>query len=286
MKLSAKIAAFEIEGDEIRVAVVKTGGKVPIVLETHAQRAPSAGSEGRHAAQVQTAREILGRIKSRPQLYVLSVGCQHAIVRALNIPFRGRSKVSAAVAFELEPYLAVPVEDLSVDHGVIREIDGETEVLAVGVRRTLLDEQVSVLAEAGVLIEGISLDVAGLTSLWLGNRRAVTGLHALLHVREAACVLTIVYNRSIAYVRPLPIGAKSMRENPQTVSREVRNSLRAFLANWRGESSIAELTVADADLSPAERDAFEEGMQIPIVYESLSKGLKGAERLGQEGIPA
>ncbi|MCC6697628.1 MAG: hypothetical protein IT365_18510 [Candidatus Hydrogenedentes bacterium] len=286
MKLSAKIAAFEIEGDEVRAAVVRTGGKTPVVLETHAQRVPSAGPEGRRAALVQTTREILGRIKGRPQLYVLSVGCQHAIVRALNIPFRGRSKVSAAVAFELEPYLAVPVEDLAVDHGVIREIDGETEVLAVGVRHSLLEEQTSVLAEAGVLVEGISLDVAGLTSLWLGGRRAVTGLHALLHVRETACVLTIVYNRSIAYIRPLPIGAKSMRENPQAVSREVRNSLRAFLANWRGESSIAELTVTDAELSPAERDAFEEGMQIPLVYESLSDGLKGAEHLGQEGIPA
>ena len=286
MKLSAKIAAFEIEGDEVRVAVVKTGGKAPVILETHAQRVPFVGAEGRHAAQVQTTRDILGRIKGRPQLYVLCVGCQHAIVRALNIPFRGRGKVSAAVAFELEPYLAVPVEDLAIDHGVIREIDGETEVLAVGVRRTLLEEQASVLAEAGVLVEGISLDVAGLTSLWLGSRRAVTGLHALLHVREAACVVTIVYNRSIAYIRPLPISAKSMRENPQAVSREVRNSLRAFLANWRGESSVADLTVTDAELSPAERDAFEEGMQIPLAYESLSGGLKGAEHLGQGGIPA
>ena len=286
MNLSAKIAAFEFEGDEVRVAVVKTGGKRPVVLEAHAQRLSMAGSADRHAALVQATRDVVSKMKTHPQLYVLCVGCQHSVVRALTIPFRGRSKVAAAVAFELEPYLAVPVEDLAIDYGAIREIEGETEVLAVGVRRTLLDEQMSVLAEAGVVAEGINLDVAGLTSLWMSGQRAVTGLHAMLFVREATCILTIVFNRSLAYIRPLPISASRLREDPRAVSREVRNSLRAFLANWRGDSSIAELTVTDTQFSPAERDAFEEGMQIPVVYGALSGGLKGAEHLAPEKIPA
>src|SRR5690606_9664090 len=155
-----------------------------------------------------------------PQLYVLCVSCQHSIVRALTIPFKGSRKVAAAVAFELEPYLAVPIEDLVVDHTVIREVEGETEVLAVGVRGDLLHEQVDLLQEAGITVEGITLDVAGLTTLWMTGRKSVSGLHAVLHIRESGGILTVVFNRSIAFYRPLTVPVNRMREDPQAVARE------------------------------------------------------------------
>lgn len=285
MRLSAKIAAIEIENDEVRVAVVKTGGRKPSILEVHAHRASFATEEERRGALILAIQDVIGRLKHKPQLYVLTMGSQHSIVRALAIPFRGRRKVTAAVAFELEPYLAVPIDDLVVDHCSIREVDGETEVLAVGIRRSLLEEHLDLLAEAGVRIESIGLDVAGLTGLWMGGRGATTGLHAVLHVRESTCILTIVYNRTIAFFRPLPIPAERMHTDPPAVSREVRNSVRAFLANWRGEDRITDFTITGIDLTLSERESLEEGLQAPIVYEDLLQALKGSEHARDGEMP-
>ncbi len=279
MKLSAKIAAIEMDGDEVRIAVVKTGGRKPAIVETVIERAKDTTPDERRNSMVQAIRDANGRLKSKPNVYVLCVGCQYSMVRALTIPFRGSRRVAAAVAFELEPYLAVPIDDLIVDHCTIREVEGDTEVLAVGVRTELLEEQAGLLGEAGINVEGITLDVAGLTSLWMARRKKVAGLHGILHVRESASILTITFNRSIAFFRPLSIPANRLREEPQAASREVRNSLRAFMATWRGEETIAEITVTGVDLNPAERDAFEEGLQAEIAYENLADGIKGTGHL-------
>ncbi len=279
MRLSAKIAAIELNGDEVRVAVVKTGGRHPAVIEAQVARVRDTTPEVRRDSLVQAIGEAAGRLKTKPALYVLCVGCHHSIVRALTIPFKGSRKVAAAVAFELEPFLAVPIEDLVVDHCTIREVEGETEVLAVGVRTSLLTEQIELIQEAGINVEGITLDVAGLTSLWMRRRKSVAGLHAILHVRANAAILTITFNRSIAFFRPLAIPVSRMREEPQAVAREVRNSLRAFSANWRGDEAISELTVTGIDLAPAERDEFEGGLQCAVHYESLVDDLKGTAAL-------
>lgn len=285
MKLSAKIAAIEFDGDAVRVVVVKTGGRKPVLVESQAARVRDTTPEERRNSLIQAIGEATGRLKSKPQLYVLCVSCQHSIVRALTIPFKGSRKVAAAVAFELEPYLAVPIEDLVVDHTVIREVEGETEVLAVGVRGNLLHEQVDLLQEAGITVEGITLDVAGLTTLWMTGRKSVSGLHAVLHIRESGGILTVVFNRSIAFYRPLTVPVNRMREDPQAVAREVRNSLRAFSANWRGDETIGELTVTGIDLAPAERADFESGLQCAVLYDDLIADLKGANHLaGEPGV--
>lgn len=286
MKLSAKIAAIEMDGDEVRMAVVKTGGHKPTIVDTVIERAKDTTPDERRESMVQAIRDANSRLKSKPNVYVLCVGCQFGMVRALTIPFRGSHKVAAAVAFELEPYLAVPIDELVVDHCTIREVEGETEVLAVGVRTEQLEEHVGLLEEAGINVEGITLDVAGLTSLWMARRKNAAGLHGILHVRENASILTITFNRSIAFFRPLAIPASRLHEEPQAASREVRNSLRAFLATWRGEETIAEITVTGIDLGPAERDAFEEGLQTGIVYENLADDIKGTGHLAMpEAVP-
>jgi len=286
MKMPAKIAAIELEGDEVRVAVVKTGGRKATVLEAHVERAKDTTPEGHRNSLVQAIRDATGRIKGKPSLYVLCVGGQHSMVRSLTVPFRGSRKVAAAVPFELEPYLAVPIDELIVDHCTIREVEGETEVLAVGVRAALLEDQIGLLEEAGVNAEGVTLDVAGLTTLWMENRRNPSGLHAIVHIREHASILAVTYNKSLAYYRMLAIPASRLHEDSAAVSREVRNSLRAFLATWRGEETIGGLTVTGVDLSPAERDGFEDGLQIPVAYERLSEGLKGASNLNGGEVSA
>src|SRR5690606_8979298 len=124
-----------------------------------------------------------------------------------------------------------------------------------------------------------------LTTLWMTGRKSVSGLHAVLHIRESGGILTVVFNRSIAFYRPLTVPVNRMREDPQAVAREVRNSLRAFSANWRGDETIGELTVTGIDLAPAERADFESGLQCAVLYDDLIADLKGANHLaGEPGV--
>ena len=270
MRLAAKVAVFEFEDDEVRLALVKTGGKRPKALELHACRAEYKAPEGRFEALVQATETVVANLNTKPTAYALCVSSFYSVVRSLTIPFTGKRRVAAAVQFELERYLAFPIEDLLVDFFPLLEVDKQTEVLAVGVRRAVLEEQLAVLQAAGVEPEGIDLDALGLTGLWRASRPSAKGeLGAVLHVRCSGAVLAIVDAKKLVYFRHLGLTAEQVHERPVAVAREVSNSLRAFHGNWRGAGEVGFLAVTGAAFFEEERELFESELDVPVTYESL-----------------
>ncbi len=277
MFLKAKVAAIEFSGDDVRVAVFKTGGGMPKLLEQAERRAVYETPEDRFDALVRALDEALSDLESRPAAYVLCIGTEYCLMRAITIPFRGRRRVAAAVCYELEPHLAFPIEELLLDFNIVAEFDGETDVFAVGMRREHLEEQRAILEAAGVDAEAVTVDAAALTGLWLVSGRRTKGLNAILHVRENASSIVVVYNKRIAYCRHLPCGAAQLRANPSVAAREVQNSLRGFMAKWRGDGDFDRLHVTGFDFAPEERDAFAETIGLPVENTALmAKTNRGA----------
>ncbi len=286
MFLKTKVAAIEFAGDEVRVAVVKTGGKLPKVLELVSRRAHYELPDARFDALVAALDEALNQLRVRPSAYVLCESSMFCIVRTLTIPFRGSRRVASAVPFELEPHLALPLEDLLLDYNVVTEIEGETEVLAMGMRRNQIEDRLAILSAAGVEAEAVTLDTVALTGLWQAGRKKQKGLAAVLHARDACSSVAILFNGKLAYFRHLACTAQQVQDEPVAVAREVQNSIRGFLAKWRGEGEIAELQVTGVEFSPEERQAFSEAVRLPVQDSVLVASLKGNEAVLEEGAPA
>lgn len=284
MRVTAKVAAVEFTGDEIRLAVIKTGRR-PRLLESHACRAVYETPEARFGALVEAARTVAGRVKNRSAACVLCVSSLHSVVRVVSVPFRGQRKVQAAVPFELERYLAFPIEELAVDFFTMLEAEGQTEVLAVGVRRAVLEEQLAVLEAAGLDPDGADLDAVGLCSLWRVAHPAAKGLHAVFHVQDGNAVFAVMGPRSPVYLRSVAFSAAELDANPEPAIQEVMNSLRAFYAGWKGGGEVGSLTVSGAPLPEPVRDAFEKAFEFPVAFEDLLsrvQGLRGARFVSQE----
>ncbi len=278
MKLSARVGAFAIAGDEIRLAVMQTGGAQPTLLEYHSATLSYGTAEERAEAFGAAVKRILEAMKARPALYVLCVNSQNMVVRTLTVPFRGNTRVSAAVPVELEPNLAFPIDDLIIDHMVIKEAPGESTVLVVAIKQSILEDQVSEFAAAGVNIEGINLDVAGLATLWLAGQKKPSGLHAQLHVRDDSAVMTVLHNKKLVYFRHIAITAERAYEGVRALSRETRNTLRAFATSWSTEETIADLTVTGIALDEESRAQFEEGLNLPVIFAELARNVRGVEK--------
>lgn len=276
MLLSAKIGAIEFAGDEVRVAVVKTGGRTPVVLEVQSRTATYAEEEARFQAMVDAVGEAVDALKHPPVSFILSASARHSIVRSITIPMRGRKRVLAAAQFELEPHLAFPIEDLLLDFNLVAEVDGETEVLAVGVRRAHLEEQRAILEEAGVEVEAVNLDAIALTGLWQATQKGRSkGFQAVLHVRDTGCSLVVLFNGNLAYFRNLPVKGDAVVSEPTRVALEVQNTLRAFLSKWRGGGEIDGLDVTGIELSPAEADDLSTALRLPVDSGIILRGIKG-----------
>lgn len=270
MRLAAKVAAIQLEGDSVRVTVVKTGGAKPAVLEQHEARAEYTDIEHRHDALVTAIRDAVGRIGTPPAGFVLCVSSLYTISRLMQLPLRGRHRIAKVVRFELEPYLAFPVDEVVVDFSMANELDGSSEVLAVGIRKSTLTPMLDVLEEAGVKIDGIMPDISGLSALWAIASKRGNGPTAVLHVRHDRCVLTVVYRRALAYTRQITRGIADIEQDPAAVAREAQNSMRAFQAQWTGEETIDALVVTGCDPTPEQRAAFDETAMVPVLFEELN----------------
>jgi hypothetical protein len=264
MPVTAKVAAIEFDGDDVRLAVVKTGVMRARVLEAHSVHAEYEDPEQRRDAMVEAVKGLVKGLKAHPTVYVLCLASANSIVRTVTIPFKGARRVTPAVTFELERYLAFPIEELVVDHMPILEFDGQTEVLAVGVRRNIIREQLDILSEAGVDPEGADLDAIGLTSLWKTTRQ-VKGLHGVLYLHGKGTVFGVVYNKSLAYFRHLPITAEAFGENLDGAIQEVNNSMRAFHSGWKVEDEIAALDVIG--LPPEYQEVMAAQIEIPLSFQ-------------------
>ncbi|MBP8130697.1 MAG: pilus assembly protein PilM [Candidatus Hydrogenedentes bacterium] len=287
MFFTTKVAAIEFEGNTVRIVVVKVGGRSPVLLELYEAVAEYEAPEQRFDALVKTVDAVAGRLRSHPAAFVLCAPTMYSIVRTLRVGLKGRRRVAAAVPFELEPYLAFPIDDLLVDFTTVSERGSETEVLAVGSRRELLDEQLAILQAAGVEAEAVGLDAAGLTALWQAGRRGLKGLNAMLHVREQSAILAVTHNKTLAYFRHIARTASQLREDPACMVREVQNTLRGFLAEWRGGGEITELHVTGLTLDDEQRTRLEEALRMPVRDTVLLARLKGHEAaLDPEGCLA
>lgn len=279
MLLSAKIGAIEFAGDEVRVAVVKTGGRKPVLLEVQSRSVHVSNDEDRVPALAQALGDAVDALKHPPVVFVLCASGMFSVVRAITIPIRGRKRVLAAAQFELEPHLAFPIDELLLDFNLVAEVDGETEVLAVGVRRNHLEEQMAILDAAGIETEAVNLDAVAITGLWQCGRKMQKGLQAVLHVRSHCSSLVVLFNGTIAYFRNMTCGAAAVRDTPGAVARDIQNTLRAFLAQWRAGGEIMALDVTGLDLAPAQQDSLSEALRLPVTSQVLLSRIAGGEKV-------
>ncbi len=277
MIVAAKMAVFKFDQDEVRLAVIRAGNGLPSVLEAHSVRARYENEEGRIDALVEAVRQANALLKHRPNTYVLCVSGFYAVVRRLTIPFRGVRRVAAAVTFELERYLAFPIEELVVDYLKVGESGKETDVLTVGLRRTVLEEQINILKAAGIEPGGATIDAVCLTELWRAARPSSKGLKALLYVADEGSVLAVVDNKTLVYFRHLTFTAAQVQASPAAVGREVQNSLRSFTGGANQERPVESLTVAGIEFFEEERQLFEREVEQPITFENPAAKVKGLE---------
>lgn len=276
MLFSTRIGGIEFTENEIRLAIIRTGRKKPVVLALHACSVESAEDpRTKHEHYVEAARTLFAKLKNPPSTYVLGISSQYCVVRTLTVPFKGSRKVAAAIRFELEPYLAFPIEELNVAHTIVAEINGQTEVLAAGVRRAVVEEQLGILREAGIEPEGVDVDATALTSLWHVQQPPLKGLHAVMHLLSDGAILAIVNGRKLAYFRRLSLTASTFQHNPPAASREVLNSLRAFRNTWKGDGEVQALTITgNPSLSGSQAlDDFAQQQEIPVTAQTLLEKL-------------
>ncbi|MFP6584867.1 MAG: hypothetical protein VCD00_20200 [Candidatus Hydrogenedentota bacterium] len=277
MKLSAKIGVIQMTDKHFRVVIVKTGSVPPKVLEWKEASFPPPGDDAAltRLERVEIVRTTVSELKLTPTIWIYNAPQVFSVMRQLSVPFNGRRKVRAALTFELEPYLAIPIENLIIDHIPIREVDGKTEVFVIGLQKRHAAEQLALLQDAGVHVESIGLDIVGLAALGFETVVGKNASTAMILWQDGNSYLTIMHNDSLAYVQRIV-------SDPQQIvawTQEVQNGLRAFQANALEPVEIAGLTCSDPRLSDEQYRHISEQLELDVTPATLGVSWAPAELL-------
>lgn len=274
----ARVSAIELGKSRVRIAVVQSGLRDIRLVDWADEPIELAPDDAWEEAAVRAARDARRRLNADPGPFVLALPMSWSVLRSLTVPFRGARKVAAAVPFELEPNLAIPIEDLVIDHMVADASGKTTTVLAAGVRRASIESHVDILNKAGIPLEGANLDGIGMLSVWaLSHARAKEPV-ALLSFEAEGAVLGVVSEGNLATLRRLDVSAPMLRTDPEAVARNVQNALRAHATAFPDAEPVARLDVAGADPMEAGRTLFASSLDMPVDF------IDPMDRVG--GMPA
>ncbi len=82
-------------------------------------------------------KDLVGEITTRRVAF--SVPASRTFSRILTLPLLAKKDLAEAVKLEAEQYIPVPIDDLYIDHTIIRKDNKNTDVLAVAVPKKIVD---------------------------------------------------------------------------------------------------------------------------------------------------
>lgn len=86
---------------------------------------------------------LTGEISTRR--VAVSVPASRTFSRVLSLPLLAKKDVNDAVRMEAEQYIPLPIEDLYIDHSILKKTDEKIDVLAVAVPKKIVDSYVRLM---------------------------------------------------------------------------------------------------------------------------------------------
>lgn len=110
---------------------------------------------------------IIGKINTRN--VALSIPASRTFTRTLVLPSIKPDEIPDAVALEAEQYIPIPINELYLDHVILKQTDKEIEVLAVAAPRKIVDSYIGLCEILG--LNAVAFDTSILAAARLFRRQ-------------------------------------------------------------------------------------------------------------------
>jgi type IV pilus assembly protein PilM len=110
----------------------------------------------------QAIRQLWKRAPLRRRTVTLGIANQKVVVRPIELPFMEERELRGAIAYQVQEFIPIPVEDAVLDYQVLEEFDGEDKsrmmrVLLVAAQKEMVNRFVETVLQAGLDPEAVDL---------------------------------------------------------------------------------------------------------------------------------
>jgi type IV pilus assembly protein PilM len=232
-KRDNSLVGLEIEAGSIAATEVRVNGAAELTATAIAPMPFGAFHDG-EVTDPEALTKLLRSFFSENKLsrrVRLGIANQRVVVRTLRLPaLEDPKKLEAAVRFEAQEQIPMPIEQAILDHRVVggvpatEEADAQIDVVVVAARRDMIEATLKPLRDADLRPVGVDLSAFGLIRA-LADTPAATPETSSAEATTAPATSTVLYcnvgdvtnlaiakGRSCLFTRVSPVGLEGIAE--------------------------------------------------------------------------
>ena len=231
--MAEQLIGLDIGTGGVRVAVVDPGPPPAVRAFAHATLPPEAVRDGEIADAEAVAGTLRGLWRDagfKSRRVRVAVATEQAFVRVVDLPAVPDSELEAALRFQAEDHIPIPVEDAVIGFDLLERVPGPdgdeiVRVLLVAVAKETIDALVGAVQAADLTVAGVDL-LPLAVARGLGLDSGEGGTEGLVSVGSAVTAMMIHDGGRPRMVRIVAAGDDALTE----VIAAVRNSLGYYQA--------------------------------------------------------
>ena len=213
---------LDIGSGLMKLVAITHGPSGPVLTKVHTSAvAVDAIVEGEVMDTGLVADAIKGLLVSaglKPKSVVIAVGGRDVIIKKITMERVKEAEARQLIRWEAEQHVPFDMENVELDFQILDpEGDGlQMEVLLVAAKRELVENKMTLLAQAGVTPSIIDVDAFALHNAFeLNHPDAMTGVVGLVNIGHETTNVNILEDGIPVLNRDLPIGTRRFREDLQ-----------------------------------------------------------------------
>lgn len=189
--------------------------------------------------------------------------------RVIKFPLLSEEEVSAAVKWEAEQYIPIPVNEAVIEYTILErnETTSQTSVLLVAAPKTIVEKYVKVIRLAGLTPVSAETELTALSRSLSPDK----GVSVLLDLGSSATDMAIVKDGHVVFTRSIPVAGEAFTRAVSQGLNITPQQAEEYKKTYGLEASQLEGKVKDA-LLPVFRMIVDEIKKAIHFYQSDEKG--------------
>ncbi len=192
------------------------------------------------AAIVQAIQDVLGEVKVKQREAAIGVRGHSVIIKKISLPRMSQEELDESIQWEAEQYIPFDVKDVNIDTQILDrggDVTGQMDVLLVAAKKDMINDYVSVCAEAGLAATVVDVDAFAVQNAFEANYEAAPGQPVvLINVGAAVSNINIVTDGNATFTRDITMGGNAFTEEIQKQLNISYDEAEALKVGGQGES--------------------------------------------------
>lgn len=174
---------LDIGSHSIKAVELEPKGTGFALLAAGIARSPQNGISSEVETDLVKVAEIIKKLVSDSKISSREVNLalpeSQVFTRVINLPYLTDEETAAAISWQAEPYIPIPVSEASIDHQIIARYEpsggdpGRIEVLLVAAPKTLVQKYTKVAGLAGLTALSVETELLALSRAIAPNNQTV-----------------------------------------------------------------------------------------------------------------